>query len=107
MSSEKHFSLRRKPDMFSRHPAPGDNAADFLLQLLDRLGLSRSGPISRGATGPRYFFLAGVRPFPESMLTGIYHQLRKPSVSLRLQFVLATRQSYTTEPQSARRRSAS
>ena len=45
--------------MFSRHPAPGDNAADFLLQLLDRLGLSRSGPISRGATGPRYFFLAG------------------------------------------------
>src|SRR2546428_3517447 len=55
MSSKKHFSLSRKPEMFSRHPACHD-LLSFFLQLLDGFDSSRSGPVSRGATRPRSFF---------------------------------------------------
>ena len=58
MSSEKHFSLPERPKYFSGIQPP-TTLPTFFLWLLERCGLSRSGPVSRAATGPRCFFLPG------------------------------------------------
>src|ERR1700730_8589232 len=60
MSSEKHFSLPERQKYFPTSSPPTTLPTPLYGQLLDRFGLSRSGPIRRGAAGHRCFFLAGV-----------------------------------------------
>jgi hypothetical protein len=60
MSSEKHFSLAERQKYFPASSPPTTLPTPLFLQLLDRSGLSRSGPISRGAMGPRCYFHLGV-----------------------------------------------
>src|SRR6202022_4505805 len=59
MSSEKHFSLPERQKYFPASSPPTTLPTPLFWQLLDRLGPSRSGPISRGAMGPRCFFHLG------------------------------------------------